>query len=350
MNGDGTALVALIHKQNKAMSKVKNTSDATMDSRFVINVAELQYKKTRNETAGDGLLGIDLDEFVSKCITFMSHGRALAANDEGDAPATATQARRTRNRRSGGADDDEEEDDNDGNEMNWAVLGEKACFPNNRRPTAPSFLLGPLSVEKRVRAIQRRATQRRDPAVANSRPQELKEVDLEKNNNSNTTYLSGQIGQLLREIHAAGTTAVEEGESQVANNDDNDEDDAEAAARSLFSRNNLAMNWCVPLLKFAINPRSFGQTVENLFYISFLVRDGLVKVETDPDSGFPTLRPMEQRGSDDQRERGEKRNQAICSITPRDWGVFKRTMGIKEPLIPHREEEGAVAVAGAWYG
>jgi hypothetical protein len=341
MNGDGTALVALIQKQNKTMNNVKNTSDATMDSRFVINASELQYKKSRAETVGDGLLGIDLDEFVSKCITFMSHGRALAADDEGDdAPATATQARRIRSRRSGV--DDDEEDDNDGNEMNWHVLGEKACFPNNRRPTAPSFLLGPLSVEKRVRATQRRATQRRDPAVAASRPQELREADLEKNDNSNTTYQSGQIGQLLREISTAGAQAISEGESQI-------EEDDEEAARSLFSKNNLAMNWCVPLLKFAINPHSFGQTVENLFYISFLVRDGLVKVENDEDSGFPTLRPQEQRGQDEQRQSGEKRHQAILSITYKEWMIFKSAMQIKEPLIPHRQE-GPAPAEGAWYG
>ncbi len=45
----------------------------------------------------------------------------------------------------------------------------------------------------------------------------------------------------------------------------------------------------IDLLKFVINPKSFGQTVENMFYISFLIRDGAVQIEFD-DSGLPSLR------------------------------------------------------------
>lgn len=43
----------------------------------------------------------------------------------------------------------------------------------------------------------------------------------------------------------------------------------------------------INFFKFIINPESFGQTVENLFYLSFLIRDG--KVSIDDDSGQPVL-------------------------------------------------------------
>ena len=320
------------------MTKVKQTADATMDSNFLMKASEIALKKAKALAFGDNALGIDIDEFVSKCITFMAHGRALGVDDEGDdSPPTATQARRRRGR---GADDDD--DDNDGDAMNWHVLGERACFPNNRRPTAPNFLLGPLSVEKRVRATQRRATQRRDQLAAASRPQELRAADLERNESANLTNQCAAIRSLLHKVSDAGVQAVSEQGS---------EDMTEDEARELYSRHNLAMNWCVPLLKFALNPHSFGQTVENLFYISFLVKDGFVKVEIDEDSGFPTLRPLQEaKSAEESRASGDRRRQAIFSLDYRSWMVFKGAMQIKESIIPHRAEESQPMNGRGWYG
>lgn len=39
------------------------------------------------------------------------------------------------------------------------------------------------------------------------------------------------------------------------------------------------------LYRFVINPHSFGQSIENLFYLSFLVKDGHCAVQPDPRQG-----------------------------------------------------------------
>lgn len=42
------------------------------------------------------------------------------------------------------------------------------------------------------------------------------------------------------------------------------------------------------MFKFIINPNDFAQSVENLFYLSFLIRDGVCALEMDEE----TLEPL----------------------------------------------------------
>lgn len=44
----------------------------------------------------------------------------------------------------------------------------------------------------------------------------------------------------------------------------------------------------IPYLHFVTNPQSFAQTVENVFYLSFLVRENkcCIEMEDKPDSPF----------------------------------------------------------------
>src|SRR6266480_3636147 len=89
INTDGNELRNLIKEQNKLYDQVRQTSDATIDSRFLLNASDLTLKRTTRMAHGDGSVGIDIDEFVSKCITFMCNGGPL---DDGS--SSPTQARR----------------------------------------------------------------------------------------------------------------------------------------------------------------------------------------------------------------------------------------------------------------
>ena len=44
----------------------------------------------------------------------------------------------------------------------------------------------------------------------------------------------------------------------------------------------------INLFEFVINPRSFGQTIENIFYLSFSVRDARAMISIDK-NGLPIV-------------------------------------------------------------
>ncbi|PYH69946.1 non-structural maintenance of chromosomes element 4 family protein [Aspergillus vadensis CBS 113365] len=325
-----------IKKANDIFENVKQTSDATIDSRLLVQAADLSYKKTAQLVLGDASAGIDVDEFVSKCISFM---RRAPADSQVSMPSS-TQRRRTGIGRSQMDPNDSDEDQGDA--MNWDWLGRAACFCSNARPSVPGFLLGPLSVQKRVRQQPvRRARERIDPARAVA-PQELQEKDLDRQETSNLTTMCASINRLLARTQNNGQDVVEAELSQLP--DDPDED----TVQEVMARNNVADDGGVPLFQFCINPHSFGQSVENLFYVSFLVRDGLVGIAVDS-RGLPTLHSAKPHAPSEAQRKGIKKRQAIFTLDFETWQELIQAYDIKDPIIPHREEE-TQNTAQSWQG
>ncbi|KAI9691507.1 MAG: nuclear protein [Bathelium mastoideum] len=332
---NSSGLLTALHKANNLYSGVRQTSDATIDSRLLVTIGDYASKRAQLLAHGDGALGVDVDEFVSKCITFMRHGGPPSADD------AATPAPR---RRTNGLDGDasDGDDDEDGDALDWDVLGRRACFPHTRRPPAPSFLLGPLAVQKRVRApIQRRARQSKKNEGPTMQPEVLQKEDLQQQENSSLVILCGKIRDILIEHLNRGwelDAQVERGEV--------DEEEAQEMMKEL----RLADNGDVPLFDFVINPHSFGQTVENIFYVSFLIREGSVRVAEDS-NGLPTLAYEEPRSLEEQREKQVTKHQAVFALDFDTWQQLIDVFQIREPIIPHRaEDQASQLTARGWYG
>lgn len=271
---NGKLLNALV-VQDSMFSKVRQTADAALDSRFLVNASELAGKKLNSSLQGNAGVGIDLDQFVSKCIFFMKSGGHVAEDE--DAPAAPV------------PEDDEDEAGDDG--LDWALLGRHAAFPCNTRPPTMGFLLGPLSVQKRVRTTQRKARSQRQPVGPATRPQEIREGDIQPSENGNLSNLVKGINRRLRS-HIESAQEQVSAEMEIDEDDERTEAEVMAAAAPALRRHRAALapseEIAVSLFDFAINPHDFGQTVENLFYISFLVREGNAKITKD-DDGLPLL-------------------------------------------------------------
>ena len=349
-------LLDYIDKTNDIFTGVRQTADAVGDSRTLTMISEIAKRKVNSSVRDDASNSLDMDEFVSKCITFMRLG-GPPHDDEELGPRSTARGRRQA-AFAGGDDDD---DDMVGSALDWAVLGANACFPTNTRPPVPGFLLGPLSVQRPVRNSQKR-TQRsqRQPVGPTVKPQELQHSDIQRSDANNVTHIvQGIMQRMEKHIHLSTEAIIEELPDEA--------DDASfvAACHGKRIRATKEREPAVSLFDFALNPSSFGQSVENLFYVSFLIREGRVKVDKDKD-GLPLLcecvrssagctadgmqGPINPREVQEQREQNVAQHQAVFSLDWSTWKQLVEAFDIEEPLIPHRVSESATVTERGWYG
>ncbi len=276
-NNDG--IRRTLEAADRITGRVKQTADATIDSRLLVNTSDLALKKVEKLTLGNSQLGVDVDHFIAKCMSFMRNGGA--ASGEGRASGTERGTQRRRATQMGNADSDDE-DGEIGDMLDWAHLGAHACLPYNSRPSVPGFLFGPLSVEKRARRVVQRRVGNTNKDIAETRPEILRAEDIHKEDNNNLTVLCHRINRRLRECSEEQMAACEAAAEALR------EDMTDEQGEALMLEHGVDDEGNVDLLRFCINPRSFGQTVENMFYVSFLIRDGTVGIVVS-DDGLPYL-------------------------------------------------------------
>ncbi|KAG2124103.1 Nse4 C-terminal-domain-containing protein [Suillus cothurnatus] len=88
------------------------------------------------------------------------------------------------------------------------------------------------------------------------------------------------------------------------------------------------------LFQFIVNPSSFGQSVENLYYMLFLIRDGLCGVDLSM-NGEPIVSAKD---SPTENVTGSQSNQCqmIWEFDVATWQRAIEVFNIRECVIPHR--------------
>lgn len=94
----------------------------------------------------------------------------------------------------------------------------------------------------------------------------------------------------------------------------------------------------INFFEFVIDPASFGSSVENLFHVSFLVKEGKVDISLDAESGLPFVRPFTKRQGAEEGE-GEVKNQVVMNLCMEDWERLKAGLDIRRAMISRSTEQ-----------
>ncbi|XP_054720154.1 EP300-interacting inhibitor of differentiation 3-like [Uloborus diversus] len=93
-------------------------------------------------------------------------------------------------------------------------------------------------------------------------------------------------------------------------------------------------NGLVCYFEFVTDPSSFSRTVENIFIMSLLIKEGHVRIIAD-ENGLPYLKAVNE---DERRERNPAAmKQTIVTITLEDWKEIIRKFRFEKALIPPRK-------------
>ncbi|KAF7983272.1 hypothetical protein HWV62_22912 [Athelia sp. TMB] len=253
-------LFAQVHAVDALFRKVKNPQEATLDSNILLSMSNTTAAKARAMKSGQG--AFDIDDFVSKLITFMGGHKTMDERLPDDS-------------------DVEEGDDGDA-PLDWDKIGRKALAKSRRVPvtdfmwaschggcdhhkqlTWASTRLGPLSIEQKTRKQVKRAKLEKHKEDER-KPQEIREEDIARSENETTKNVA-QVKFVSQE--------------------------SISFADSMWQLTKLLEDQGEPInmFQFIINPDDFAQSVENLFHLSFLIRDGTCAMELDEESQEPMI-------------------------------------------------------------
>lgn len=131
-----------------------------------------------------------------------------------------------------------------------------------------------------------------------------------------------KVGDLVETI-SSQVTVVESAEKQT-------EQLVTEAFRALVVDYKKAKRMPIDYFRFVLDPDSFGSSIENMFHVSFLVKEGKAAISLNEETGLPVIWPVGTNAVDGQEE---VKNQVVMNINMEDWAKMVDSLGIVGSVI-----------------
>lgn len=191
----------------------------------------------------------------------------------------------------------------------FKTLGEHFYKVSKRAPSA-SFMMGPIYITKKPVTRKPRGEVLRIDHNTQKSAQQLESSDIQQGANQST--------ETIKDIY-------------------------------LRLDNQVKQDGPISLYQLVLNPESFAQSVENLFFVSFLVRDGKVSIAPDED-GVPIVSTEDltkvsgtANGDSSSSSKKADRRQVVVNLDEESYEELIKLFEIEESFIPtrHYNEDGS---------
>jgi hypothetical protein len=197
----------------------------------------------------------------------------------------------------------------DGGGFQWRALGFSCGVCFNSVPERVGFLAGPLDAElpEKKKADRARA-EGRNRNVAKVVEVELKEMkDGEQEEAESKANRLGACEKNLKDMKSIlKKKTIKKGRDDI------------------------------PGAQFLLNPKSFTQTVENIFTFSFLVKKGEAEIGIRENAGLGETKGLYVAPRSHDAENNVLPKQSVLSFTMRDWMRLCYCLNVTEGDLPHR--------------
>jgi len=85
----------------------------------------------------------------------------------------------------------------------------------------------------------------------------------------------------------------------------------------------------ISYFKFVLDPDCFGTSIENMFHVSFLVKEGKADISVCGETGMPLIAPKSKR----KEAQDEQKNQVVMNINMNDWKILVKELRIRVAMI-----------------